>query len=159
MESTSPPGEGDPAGADEGSGNNTPLPPAVPMAPLRTTRAVQMRADLDEFAKSEAVQRLDPPVTAFLSDARACVAIFFSNPANLTARFGGAFAFAADTISAISSGIIVGCRQSLGHGRDEPTWSGRHRHGRDDRDGRGPSRLEQCRYSEGPRITPSLLMS
>ena len=64
-------------------------------------------ASLEEFAQSERVQGLDPAVAAFLSDALDNVADFFSNPENIVAMFGGALAFAADTISAISSAVIV----------------------------------------------------
>ncbi|GAA3211727.1 AI-2E family transporter [Microbacterium terregens] len=69
--------------------------------------AQSVPAGLEEFAQSAWVQSLDPAVAAFLDDALDSVAAFLSDPQSLAVLFGGVLGFAADTVSAISSGIIV----------------------------------------------------
>lgn len=64
-------------------------------------------AALESFGESDWVAGLDPAFAATLTDAIDQLAAFLADPANLRTMAGGLLAFGVDTVSAISSGVIV----------------------------------------------------
>ena len=84
---------------------------AVFLLPAVITQLVEFTvaipASLEEIEATAWFQGLDPAVAGVLTAATNQLALFFSDPANIVALFGGLLAFGVGVVNAVSAGIII----------------------------------------------------